>query len=174
MNIIIISNINNRVTGAHVGIYTETRAHSADRHARIINAFKSRGFLPPSDNATPRAVDCAPGSRQDEAPGPRAFGVIVVVSDTYAAGWTDIVYDTFGRAIAANLDLSDGATIRIIRAYGVIGSNCVNFVSFPAKKTTERFINEFISSHAKLCEKEWLTHIRRKRHQLLPATRDRP
>ena len=82
-------------------------------------------------------MDCLPNSLEDEAFGPRAAGVIVVVSDKYAAGWTDIAYDTFGRAIAANLDLSDGATVRIVRAYGVSGSNCVNFVSFAAKKKAE-------------------------------------
>ena len=75
-----------------------------------------------------------PGSPEDEALGPRAVRVIMVVSDNYAAGWTDIAYDTSGKAIAANLDLSDGATVRIVGACGVSGSNCVNFVSFSAQK----------------------------------------
>ena len=96
-------------TGANVGICSETMVHSVDRHTRIINAFKSGGFLAFSHNTIPRAVDCVPNSLEDEAFGPRAAGVIVAVSDKYAAGWADIAHDTFGRAIAANLDLSDGA-----------------------------------------------------------------
>ena len=122
-------------TGAHVGIYTETTIHSVDRHTRIINAFKTRGFLALSHNTSSRQVDCVPGSPEDDVFGPRATGVIVVVSDKYAGGWTDIAYDTSGRAIAANLELSDGATVRIVGAYGVSGANCANFVSFTAKKS---------------------------------------
>ena len=37
-------------TGAHVGIFTETRVHTPDRHTRIVNAFRSRGFLALSRN----------------------------------------------------------------------------------------------------------------------------
>ena len=75
-------------TGANVGICSETMVHSADRHTRIVNAFKSRGFLAFSHNTISRAVDCVPNSLEDEAFGPRAAGVIVVVSDKYAADWT--------------------------------------------------------------------------------------
>ena len=89
-----------------------------------------------------------PGSPQDEAVGSRAAGVIKVVSDKYAAGWTDIAYDTSGRAIAANLDLSDGLTVRVVGAYGVSGSNCANFASFPANKKAEGLLIEFILAQA--------------------------
>ena len=75
-----------RCTGAHVGIYIETRIHFVDRHTRIINAFKTRGFLALSHNTSTRQVDCAPGSPEDNVFGPRAAGVIVVVSDKYAGG----------------------------------------------------------------------------------------
>ena len=129
-----------------MGIYTETRVQSADRHTRIINAFKSRGFLAFSHNKTARAVDCVPVSPEDDALGHRAAGVIIVVSDKYAVGWTDISHDTFEIAIATNLDVSDGAIVRIVGAYGVSGSNCVDFVSFPAKNNAERLLNELISS----------------------------
>ena len=84
-----------------------------------MNAFKARGFLALSHNTTPRSVDFAPGSLEDQTLGPRAAGVIIVVSDKYAAGWTDIAYDSRGRAIAANLNLSHGLTVRVVGAYGV-------------------------------------------------------
>ena len=79
-----------------MGIYTETRVHSADKHTCIINVFKASGFLVLSDNATPRSADFAPGSLEDETLGPCAAGVIIVVSDKYAAGWTDVAYDSSG------------------------------------------------------------------------------
>ena len=123
-----------RCTGAHVGVDGETRVHSVDRHTRIINAFKSHGFLALSHNTSSRSMDFAPGSPEDDVFGPRAAVVITVVSDKYAGGWTDIAYDTFGRAIAANLELSDGATVRIVGAHGVRGSNCANFCFFPCPK----------------------------------------
>lgn len=146
-------------TGAHVGIYTETKIHPVDRHTRIINAFKTLGFWALSHNTSSRQVDCAQRSPEDDVFGPRAAGVIVVVSDKYASWWTDIAYDTFGKAIAANLELSDGATVRIVCVYGVSGANCSNFVSFPAKKKAESIINEFIRSQAKLCDEKGLRMI---------------
>ena len=58
---------------------------------------------------------------EDQTLGPRAAGVIIVVSEKYAAGWTDIAYDLSGKAIAANLDLSDGSTVLVVGTYGVSG-----------------------------------------------------
>ena len=49
-----------RCTGAHAGIYAETRIHFMDRHTRIINAFKTRGFLFLTHSTSSRQVDCAP------------------------------------------------------------------------------------------------------------------
>ena len=45
--------------GAHVGVFTETRIQSADRHHLIVNAFKSKGYLAISHNAiTQRSTIC--------------------------------------------------------------------------------------------------------------------
>ena len=130
-----------------------------DRHTRIINAFKSHGVWALSHNTCPRSMEFAPGSPEDDVFGPRAVGVIVVISNKYASGWTDIAYDTSGKALAANLELSVGATVRIVGAYGVSGANCANFVSFHSKKKAERFLNEFIRSQAKLCDEKGLRMI---------------
>ena len=62
----------------------KTRVQFVGRHTRIANAFKSRGFLALSHNTSPRSVDFAPGSPEDNLFGPRAAGVIVVVSDKHA------------------------------------------------------------------------------------------
>ena len=48
-------------SGAHVGIFIETRARTQDRHTRIVNALKL-GFLAISHNAAPRAGDFTPVS----------------------------------------------------------------------------------------------------------------
>ena len=42
-------------SGAHVGIFTETRVHTQDRHTRIVNAFKLLVLFAISHNAAPRA-----------------------------------------------------------------------------------------------------------------------
>ena len=81
-----------------------------------------------------------PGFPEDEAFSPRAAGCIVVVSKKYDAGWTDIAYDTCGKVVAINIDLYDGAIVRIIGAYGVSGSNCVNFVVVIAKTMLKDFL----------------------------------
>ena len=73
-------------------------------------------------------MDFALGSLDEAALGPRAAGVIGVVLDSYASGWSDIAYDVSGRAIAANLDLTDGSMVRVVPTYGVTGSNCANFI----------------------------------------------
>ena len=123
-----------RQSGAHVGIFTETRVHTQDRHTRIVNEFSSCGYLALSHNTTPRAADFVPDSLEEAMLVPRAAGVIIVVLDSYASGWSDIAYDLSGTAIAADIDLSDGSTVRVVAAYGVSGANCANFTSFPANK----------------------------------------
>ena len=75
-----------RCSGAHVGVTKETRVQFLRLHIHIVNAFKSRGFLALSHNTSPRSVDFAPGSPEDNVFGPRAAGVIVVVSDKHAGG----------------------------------------------------------------------------------------
>ena len=145
---------NYNVLGPMWGIFTETRVHTPDRHTRIVNAFRSRGFLALSHIATQKAADFASGSLQDAVLGPRAAGVIMVVSGRYASGRSDISYDSSGRAIAANLDLSDGSTVRVVGTYGVSGSNCANFSSFSAKNIAEGLLNDFISAQARLCDEK--------------------
>ena len=73
-------------------------------------------------------MDFAIDSLDEVVLGPRTAGVIVVVLDSYASGWLDIVYDVSGRAIAANLDLADGSMVRVVPTYGVTGSNCAIFL----------------------------------------------
>ena len=41
-------------SGAHVGVFTETRVQTQDRHTRIVNAFKRLGYLAISHNASPK------------------------------------------------------------------------------------------------------------------------
>ena len=108
----------------------------AKLHTRII----INGFPGISHNTTSRAVDCVPVFRKDEAFGPRAVGFIVRVSEKYVAAWTEIAYDTFGKVVAINIDLYDGAIVRIIGAYGVSGSNCVYFVYVVVKTMLKDFL----------------------------------
>ena len=117
-------------SGAHVGVFTETRVQTQDRHTRIVNAFKRLGYLAISHNASPTVGYSTLDTLDEATLGPLAAGVIVVVTESYASGWTDIAYDASGRAIAANLNMSDGFTVRVIGTYGVSGSNCTNVTSF--------------------------------------------
>ena len=82
-----------------------------------------------------------------------------MVTDRYASGWTDIAYDLSGRAIAANLEMSDGSTVRVVGTYGVSGSNCANFTSFSAKKIAEGRLNDFVSVQAALCDEKGIHMI---------------
>ena len=102
--------------GAHVGVFTETRIQAAERHHVIVNAFKSRGYLAISHNATTHrcTISTSPGDLEF---GPRSAGVILVVSSCHISGWANVVLDPYGRAIAASLDAQDGSTIRIIGVY---------------------------------------------------------
>ena len=61
---------------------------------------------------------------------------------------------TCGNAIAADLVLSDGATVSIVGAYGVSGSNCANFVSCTDISNAASFLNDFMLSQAKLCDEK--------------------
>ena len=85
--------------------------------------------------------------------GPRAAGVIVVVSAKHITGWANVALDTCGRSIAASLDAQDGSTVRIIGAYGVSGSNCINFASFPSRVKAESLLNQFISEQVSYCSR---------------------
>ena len=105
--------------GAHVGVFTETRAQTLDRHTRIVNAFQRSGYLAISHNAPPKADVLAVDTLDDAFLGPRAAGVIIVVTEKHASGWADIAFDFSGRAIAASLDMSDDSTVRVVGAYGV-------------------------------------------------------
>ena len=86
--------------------------------------------------------------------GPRAAGVIIVVPDRHASGWTDIAFDPSGKAIAASLDTSDGSTVRVVGAYGVSGANCANFTSFPGKVIAESLLCDFISEQVAFSDKK--------------------
>ena len=108
-----------------------------ERHTRVVNAFSAAGYLALSRNTSSKDTDFAPDSLEQAVLGPRASGVIVVVSKNYASGWSDIVYDVSGRAIAANLELTNGSTVRIVPTYGVTGSRSANFISFYAPKIAE-------------------------------------
>ena len=125
-------------SGAHVGIFTETRVQTQERHTRVVNAFSAAGYLVLSHNTSSKDTDFVPDSPEQVVLGPRAAGVIVVVSKNYASGWSDIVYDVSGRAIASNFDLTDGSTVRIVPTYGVTGSNSANFTSLYAKTNRRR------------------------------------
>ena len=148
--------------GAHIGVFTESRVQSMDKHHLIVNAFKSKGYLAISHNATaqrttnrvPRTATLAPSG--DSEFGPRSAGVILVVSASYISGWSNVALDLHGRAIAASLDSRDGSTIRIIGVYGVSGASGINFLSFPSKSKAESFLNEFLLQQFKLCEQNGL------------------
>ena len=137
-------------SGAHVGVFTETRIQTSDRHSRIVNAFKENGYIAISHNSLTSHTDSADVT-DEPVFGPRAAGVILVVSSCHITGWSNVVLDTCGRAIAASLDAQDGSTIRIIGTYGVSGSNCTNFTSFPAKVKAESVLNQFISEQVSYC-----------------------
>ena len=80
----------------------------------------------------------------------------MVVSKNYASGWSDIVYDVSGRAIAANLDLTDDSTVRIVPTYGVTGSNSANFTSLYAKKIAEGLLIDCLTEKSLMCDnKGW-------------------
>ena len=86
--------------------------------------------------------------------GPRAAGVFLVLTATYAGGWTDISTDTNGRAISANVALRDDSQVRMTAAYGVSGTCCPNFSSFPAQKQAEVRLTVYITSQARLCQEK--------------------
>ena len=77
-----------------------------------------------------------------------------MVTAEYAGGWIDINYDTDGRAISANLNLSDDSTVRMTAAYGVSGACCPNFVSFPAKNLAAARLNRYITLQARMCQEK--------------------
>ena len=139
-------------SGAHVGVFSETRIQTSDRHSRIVNAFKENGYIAISHNSL--ASHAYSVDATDESVfGPRAAGVIIVVSAKHITGWANVALDTCGRSIAANLDAQDGSTVRIIGAYGVSGSNCINFASFPSKVKAESLLNQFISEQVSYCSR---------------------
>ena len=73
----------------------------------------------------------------------------MVVSKNYASGWSDIVYDVSGRAIATNLDLTHGSTVRIVPTYGVTGSNLGDGISCGQRVPilySSSFSKEFLDS----------------------------
>ena len=107
-----------RAMGAHVGVYTDTRIHGGDRHTQVSNLFRDYGFLAISHNTTTSRFTFPITTEEDNEVGPRAAGVILVVTAEYAGGWTDIAYDTDGRAINANINFSDDSTVRMTVAYG--------------------------------------------------------
>ena len=86
--------------------------------------------------------------------GPRAAGVIIVVTERHASGWADIAFDFSGRAIAASLDTSGGSTVRVVGAYGVSGANCTNFTLFSEKVIAESLLCEFISEQVAFSDKK--------------------
>ena len=124
---------NMRTTGAHIGIYTETRIYGTDRHTLVVNTFLAHGFLAISYNALPsdKRRDI---QEDDEQQGPKAAGVVLAVCARYAGGWTDINKDEDGRAISANIILDDDTTARINVVYGVSGASSPNFTSFRHKE----------------------------------------
>ena len=65
--------------------------------------------------------------------GPRAAGVILVLTAKYASGWIDITADTDGRAIGAIVALRDDSQVRVIVACGVSGACCPNFLHSPPR-----------------------------------------
>ena len=112
--------------------------------------FKENGYIAISHNSLTSHTDSADVT-DEPVLGPRAAGVILVVSSCHITGWSNVVLDIGGRAIAASLDAQDGSTIRIIGTYGVSGSNCTNFTSFPAKVKAESVLNQFISKQVSYC-----------------------
>ena len=145
-------------SGAHIGVFTESRVQTMDKHHLIVNAFKRKCYFAISHNAAAQrttirvpslATICPPC---DSEFGPRSAGVILVVSASYISGWSNVALDLHGRAIAASLDSCDGSTIRIIGVYGVSGASGTNFLSFPSKSKAESLLNEFLLQQFKLCE----------------------
>ena len=110
-----------------MGVFTETRVQTQDRHTRIANAFKRSGYLAISHNAPPKVAAPVVDTLDNAFLGPRAAGVIIVAKERHVSGWTDIAVDSSGRAIAASLDMSDGSTVRVVGTYGVSGANRINF-----------------------------------------------
>ena len=151
-----------KCSGAHIAVFTETRVQSIDKHNLIVNAFKMKGYLAISHNAaSQRTATRVPSPATVDPPGdpefgPRSAGVILVVSASYVSGWSNVLLDLHGRAIAASLDLCDGSTMRIIGVYGVSGASGTNFLSFPSKPKAEFLLNEFLLQQFKLCEQAGL------------------
>ena len=77
-----------------------------------------------------------------------------MITAEYAGGWTDIEYDTDGKTICANLNLSDDSTIRMTAAYWVSGACCPNFTAFTAKCFAETKFNTFTTAQARICEEK--------------------
>ena len=147
---------------AHIAVLTETRIQTIDKHNLIVNAFKRKGYLAISHNAASQRANVRVPALATDDPlcdpefGPRSAGVILLVSANYVSGWTNILLDLHGRAIAASLVLRDGSTIRIIGVYGVTGASCTNFLSFPSKSKAEALLNEFLLQQFKICEQTGL------------------
>ena len=55
--------------------------------------------------------------------------------------------------------ISDGSSVRIVGAYGVSGSNCVNFIFFPNRTKAESLLNEFMSFQAEVSDRKGLHMI---------------
>ena len=110
-----------RAMGAHGGVYTDTRIHGGDRHTQVSNLFRDYGFLAISHSTTTSRSTTSTTTEEDKELGPKAAVVIIEFTTEYADGWADIACDTDGRAMRANLNLSDDSTVRMTAAYGVSG-----------------------------------------------------
>ena len=60
-------------SGAHVGVFTETRIQTSDRHSRIVNAFKENGYIAISHNSLASHADSVDAT-DESVFGPRAAG----------------------------------------------------------------------------------------------------
>ena len=80
------------------------------------------------------------------APGGRGSGVALAVRAGYAGSWQHVARDTSGRGLAANLVLADGAVVRFIALYGVVGANSPGFRSRAGALQQERLLREFLES----------------------------
>ena len=127
-----------RAMRAHVGVYTETIIHGGDRHTQVSDLIRDYEFFAIGDNTTSSRFFSPTSTEEDNELGPRAAGAILVVTAKYAGGWTEIAYDTGGRALSANINLSDDSTVRMTAAYGVSGACCPNFSSFPTKNNRKQ------------------------------------
>ena len=125
---------------ADVGVVAESRIRNEGQHLRVVDGFLQGGYIAVSHNVT--ADEDLRAS--DVTHGPQAAGVIIAVRRSYVGEWTKVEKDLAGRAVAGNLVMADGTTLRIVGVYGPTGAWHRSFESSATRVRDERALVQFV------------------------------